>query len=481
MDNKNAIKRLSGAEKALVAVSKVLMSAGGAVDFQREYPLPFTGGKRMLLCGWKGMLTSIEFLQSKGMAVDQWDEKFIVTEPCPGPFGLSSELCDIHTDDPYSVTPITKTIEELEMPAEPLKPEAPVDPFVGMSEGDLEQYVFDSLLNKPASEEHATKFLQVAQALCKVCKDKYWNHTVCHFIEGYGHDVDGKMPSLLNYIEKSDFPQYKEALDVLVARAFPEPNCLDRIVLPIVEFNLNAWIKDPSAPTFAHVSPAMREPSNIEAAKEVFKKEDWRDPRRALLLMQCSGPAELWKSAKASGIPIFGDDRLSDYGKAPFSKSDLSVYLADVIPNIATLAGGFTAAEVANNLTTRISGDTVPGVFVDVDGTLLHSNSLVPYSKDIESNLLEAMGRGIPVTVFSGGDPKVQSARLLASGADPRLAEVRSKRDYVGKRLEVLIDDTPAAVGGFGAERYMSPCFASQPGALGFVELHIDQEAGMDM
>lgn len=49
-------------EKALVSAVKFIVSVtAGAVDFQREFPIPFTGGKRILVSGWKGNLRNIEF------------------------------------------------------------------------------------------------------------------------------------------------------------------------------------------------------------------------------------------------------------------------------------------------------------------------------------------------------------------------------------------------------------------------------------
>lgn len=104
--------KLTPVETILSKVIGTIMSAAGGVDFQKEFPLPFTGGKRVCLTGYKGTLTAIEFLQSKGTAIDQFDEKFHLTEPCKGPFGLSSELCDLDTEAPFSYMPKVVQVQE---------------------------------------------------------------------------------------------------------------------------------------------------------------------------------------------------------------------------------------------------------------------------------------------------------------------------------------------------------------------------------
>lgn len=114
------IRELSTAENIFAKIVGTIMWAGGGVDFQREFALPFSGGKRICLTGYKGTLNSIEFLQSKGTAIDQFDRRFHLTEPCKGPFGLPHELSDLDTETPFSSTPkslISKgkpTPEELE-------------------------------------------------------------------------------------------------------------------------------------------------------------------------------------------------------------------------------------------------------------------------------------------------------------------------------------------------------------------------------
>jgi hypothetical protein len=93
-------------------------------------------------------------------------------------------------------------------------------------------------------------------------------------------------------------------------------------------------------------------------------------------------------------------------------------------------------------------------VFVDVDGTLIvpdwHTKA-PKLNPDLVERLDAHCPRGTSVTVFSGGDPAVQTARLRELGFPERFLPVKSKSDFKGMKLEIVFDDTHPAIQGFTA------------------------------
>ncbi len=87
----------------------------------------------------------------------------------------------------------------------------------------------------------------------------------------------------------------------------------------------------------------------------------------------------------------------------------------------------------------QFSGETVPGVFCDVEGTLFDWNGNV--RPEVVAMLEKYGDEGKAVALWSGGDPEELGQKLAANGMDrwPLL----SKYDFHGCIVEVAIDDLP--------------------------------------
>jgi len=95
----------------------------------------------------------------------------------------------------------------------------------------------------------------------------------------------------------------------------------------------------------------------------------------------------------------------------------------------------------------------VPGIFVDVENTLLFEflgNYDINF--DLQNYLLKKIEDGTTVTVFSG-DPSILK-QMEKAGLDKKLLNVKNKKDFEGKTLEVVIDDRLPILQGFRAKTY---------------------------
>lgn len=346
--------------------------------------------------------------------------------------------------------------------------------FANLNDHEIDTYIYQNLLKAP-TKELADDFLSAAKRLCDIRGNTAgWNHSVCHFIEKYGQ-TDREFPSLLTFLglpNANEFPQYREALAMLVEKAWPDTNCLDRIMGPIFDFNLFEARKHPENPEFAFFSPAFRDPKNLKVAEEFFVKDNYNDNRRVCLMMTSDGPAEVWKKALAGGIPLSSAYSASIYADFPASDAELAAYLDAAFGGaLRYAAGGLTASEVVSNIRADIKKEILPGIFVDVDGTLLMTrDGADSLNTELHEMLVKALDKeeparlanggwdiNCPITVFSGGDPVVQTKRLQAVGCDMRLLPVQSKTGFRGITMQTLIDDTQPRLSGFGAETWIWP------------------------
>lgn len=84
------------------------------------------------------------------------------------------------------------------------------------------------------------------------------------------------------------------------------------------------------------------------------------------------------------------------------------------------------------------SGGVIPGVFCDVDGTLLKGDELISGSLE---RLRQAAGKRL-IMLWTGGNLKEVKQRLMAVGIGYALM---AKYDFAGCTVEMAIDDAPAA------------------------------------
>jgi hypothetical protein len=321
--------------------------------------------------------------------------------------------------------------------------------FSSLNDNEIDSYIGTELRLREPNAEHAQTFLEAAKRLCEIRdRSPYWNHSVCHFIEKYGQrDYD----SLLDYLD-SGFPQYQEAMDMLVAKAFPDTNCLDRILCPVLSYNLDKEAETGNHEAFAYLPPALALPENLAVAQGFFTKSEHNDTRGVRLMMESKSPRELWEKAQAEKVPLFSGHAIEKYKKSPLSKEALITYL-DACYDIKKRTGGMDANTVVENLFVESTGKTLKGVFVDVDDTLLHANGQA--NEGLVKSLKEAEAAGVKVTIISGGDPETQKERLAQAGMVVK--KVIPKASLRGAKLETLIDDTKPALSGFGANTYLFP------------------------
>lgn len=126
-------------------------------------------------------------------------------------------------------------------------------------------------------------------------------------------------------------------------------------------------------------------------------------------------------------------------------------------PSMETVGYGSETA-ISNLRKAKSATDFLPGVFIDVGRTL------VEYPRIGESRLsdfAEAFIKITPidyrVTIFTGGDPISTTDELRKLGVPERFLPVQSKNKFVGKRLELVIDDTSPDIQGFAADKYIRP------------------------
>ncbi len=94
------------------------------------------------------------------------------------------------------------------------------------------------------------------------------------------------------------------------------------------------------------------------------------------------------------------------------------------------------------------------GVFCDVEGTLLIQGAL---NKPLANYLSCLHEKGVPVTIFTGGDIEKLTRELITRGFSEVLLPIRKKDEFFGHCLEVLIDDTRADYQPFAAENFFLP------------------------
>jgi len=317
--------------------------------------------------------------------------------------------------------------------------------FSTYSESSLESHAYHHILRKEPSSSHAAEFLELAKAF-RALRDKYdTNHTVCHMLEEYG---SGYGNSVIDYIN-SGLPQYKNGVSLLVEGAFREQNCLGRILFPIVDYNLDEMAKDPDNTEFAF------KPESFNLVENQKIIEGSGIPKRLiptlLLFMTSKNPKELWERAIAGNVKLYSLGDIQNCTSAPAKPEVMGEYIKNCYGK--NIPEDVSSTKLVENMTIPLDSVEL-GLFVDVDGTLFTGGCL---NSQLVTKLEAAAAAGIPVTVFSGGEPKTQTEKLADLGLSAKFLPVRRKVDFVGKALECLVDDTAPLLGGFAAKTYVRP------------------------
>lgn len=239
-----------------------------------------------------------------------------------------------------------------------------------------------------------------------------YTHSVCHLFEKYGYGEGSR-----SYLNSSDlFPVADKLVNYTLARAMKgrDFGCVDRIVSPISSLNL------------AHLEDDWK--------KFVFKPEI------------LSNPEFIEAFDKSSKREYVGQS--VDFCRSKNPKGFFKAYVK------------LLRERDKVDLTKEI-GTVVSGVFIDVEGTLLtykgyDSNQKLIVEKDssVEKYALRKIKEGVPVTVFTGGNPKELGERLRKVELDERLLDVKSKAEFLGSILEVCVDDTVPTMQGFRAKKH---------------------------
>jgi len=186
-----------------------------------------------------------------------------------------------------------------------------------------------------------------------------------------------------------------------------------RIITPIIDYNLDHMAETQGS--FAFKPAVLKDPAFIAALGESEEAE-------------------------------YGRTCL-DFCKAETIEDFFKLYVEELKREEKIEAGGSQDTE------------TMPGIYVDVDGTLHHGKDYetgepAGITEIAQEYVLKKIEEGVSVTVFTGGSPEEAAKRLEEAGADKRLLKVESKKGYIGKTLEVLVDDTPPERQGFRARTH---------------------------
>lgn len=243
-----------------------------------------------------------------------------------------------------------------------------------------------------------------------------YTHSVCHLFGEYGVKLISGFPA--SYLNSPKLlPVAERLVNATLQKALESRNflCVDRIVAPIVSYNLDHNTGDGSFPFKPTI---LSDPKFIEAYSRSRKSVE--KTTRLYWAMQDTA-------------------HTVDFCRA----QDMDEFYAKYVEN---LREAMEVKQVESD-----SDSTLHGIYVDVEGTLIKKKAIDP---DLHTYLLGKMEEGTPVVVFTGGDPNEQSTKLKELGADARLQDVRSKSEYLGKTLEICIDDTNPSRQGFRAERH---------------------------
>jgi hypothetical protein len=287
-------------------------------------------------------------------------------------------------------------------------------------------------------------------------RDAYanWSHALCHNFENY--KLDRGSQSLIDYPHQREVSERLMNAAIAAALEVNSVGCLERILKPIVPYNI-AHIDEDN-----YLKPGPLIPSGLMSPAARALLRDW--PR----LLSLADGAPLIEIALSVLAPL-PSGQLRDYLPSYLAPNQVVMILqllGDRLPEeqrriyIELMNGDKDDPQALEHISALIvqsvqAKEHTPGIFVDCEGTLLLPSGKLRDS--LHASLIQTLEQGTKLTLFTGGDPKFVAERLIAAGMDPRLLPVESKSDYVGKLLELVIDDTQLEYQGFGAVSFLSP------------------------
>ena len=300
----------------------------------------------------------------------------------------------------------------------------------------------------------------VAGSIIQLKREGYsgWSHSVCHLIETYRRT---SLPSFL------DTPQSREVLTKLVDESVRRQKessdnigCSSRIVGPIASFNLIEADTSNLEQPYVYKPESLSDSEYIKIMKSKLKDEHDFDTKAFL---DTKSPLEFYSLIleKRDELPeflnperqmellevfkkYFPQDLINKFVQRAYSPNGNSVTYDELI-------GSFKES--------KESKEVINGVYVDVEGTLILNDSKGQQS--LNGNLVQQLEKlianGREVIIFTGGDITAIGDKLKELGFPEHFLPVRSKNEYRGKVLEVLIDDTPPEYQGFRTLKSYTP------------------------
>ena len=269
-----------------------------------------------------------------------------------------------------------------------------------------------------------------------------WSHDLCHSIENYGEDG----LSLLDTPESRKVltKLIDESVERLKENADVDIGCIDRIVGPLLKFNLTqmdakdlekSYIYKPESIKDSEFIGYMREGvvgfdlnaflntnSPLEFYRRLFEKGEklpgFLNPAQQIELLQ----------ALKKHLP---GDLINKYVEREYNPNGKSTTYDELVKNVQE---------------SKESTEVIKGIYVDVEGTLIERGVL---NKDLVKKLEKLATEGNKIIIFTGGDIAAIGAELKKLGLPEHFLPVHAKNEYRGKVLEVLVDDTPPEYQGF--------------------------------
>ena len=309
-----------------------------------------------------------------------------------------------------------------------------------------------------------------------------WQHTVCHLFEHY-YSLAEEPSCIPSFLDRTAFLPAAEMLANKSAEIAQKGDCFTRIAGPIARYNLDVMLRDGLTDKFPF-KPA----SFYDEKFDDWSDLDMWDPAGSeqiwVLFLQSKTPqdfiAALIKNPNLERDPVLFnivqkemgqqaaikliESRVGFYNqkkeeflhngtKSPTQKwgyVDAANQIREWNPEgyAEELLALAAIQEIATQ--SKLQSDITPGVFVDVEGTLLGNPLLAGY-------LNYLLKKGVAVTVFSGGDAEELTDKLAREGVNSHLLPVVPKNEYRGRCLEVLIDDTNTEYQGFVATLHIEP------------------------
>jgi hypothetical protein len=323
----------------------------------------------------------------------------------------------------------------------------------------LDHNELDRLIGACLARNQDGEFDQVIRAACEAhlrepISRQSWNHSVCHNFEKYPSGLlsSDKFLDLANRLVEQG-----------AERALQGEGCFDRIIGGVIKYNLDRLDSVSIHSAFRFKPECLNNP-------EVQAMLDGNEYTRWILdFVQATTPySYLMREvedalAKAESEEVYASVSFEQLLliRNEENSSRIDAYIARAY---SEKKDNISATEAWAGYTSAVKKEVVPGVFVDVEGTLLVGE----YFKEerevrtvLNKQLAQALDALCPsseeVIIFTGGDTVALTEQLRSFGFPERFLPVRSKADFRGQNLQILIDDTKPQMQGFHAEAHIRP------------------------